>query len=99
MTDTILYTQPNCPYCVMMKTLLDSQQISYQVVDIQQDSTAKTFLKDQGHRTVPQLYANGRHINTADTTSYTGEILNRLINAAYQSNTWLGADSGIEQEI
>ena len=94
-----LYTQPNCGFCDLMKEMLDKVGISYYTIDIKEDEIALAFMKEQGHRTVPQLYANDVHINTnPNTREYTPDELERLIIEA-TSREWPWVDSGIEQGI
>lgn len=76
----ILYTQPACYYCSMMKKMLDELDIRHTVIDIQKDNQAKAFLKNQGHRTVPQLYVDTVHINKKNTEEYTSQELYTIIN-------------------
>lgn len=54
-----IYTKPNCPYCVMAKKHLLDNAIEFAEVDVANDPAALVFLREQGHRTVPQLYQNG----------------------------------------
>ena len=51
-----LYGTPTCTYCVKSKMLLNARGIDYEEVDISQDTSAKQWILEQGHRTVPQLY-------------------------------------------
>ena len=53
-----IYTKPNCPHCVEAKHYLSMHHIGYQEIDIANDGAALRFLLEQGHRTVPQLYAD-----------------------------------------
>tara|TARA_S200002703_G_scaffold31111_1_gene27087 strand:- start:1854 stop:2147 length:294 start_codon:yes stop_codon:yes gene_type:complete len=94
----ILYIQPRCGYCVMMKEMLDFLKYEYTIVDIKNSSEALNFMKEQGHTTVPQLYAYDFHINQKDTYEYTSEELNNLILEA-KGKHWPWQDSGIEQGI
>lgn len=97
----VLYTLPNCPYCDIMKGLLEQTEFSYSVVNVKEDPSAREFLKQQGHRTAPQLYVNGIHINTKNTEEYTAEDLTLLISSVDVITEdvvdWPGIDSGIEQ--
>ena len=52
-------------------------------------------MKEMGHRTVPQLYAYEKHINTKNTQDYTSDELYKLITEAMESWPW--QDSGVEQ--
>ena len=91
----ILYTQPRCTYCEIMKQKLDQTGLNYYTINIQDDPKALAFIKDQGHRTVPQLYAYDKHINEKNTQEYTSDELYKLIIQAMDSWPW--QDSGIEQ--
>lgn len=57
MTLTV-YTKNNCPYCDRAKALLESKGVAYQAVNIEEDQDARTFLLDQGLRSVPQIFNN-----------------------------------------
>lgn len=54
-----LYTKPNCPYCEQAKAWLNKNGIGYKTVDITENELAREMLKEEGHRTVPQIYLNG----------------------------------------
>jgi len=53
-----LYTKTNCPYCTMAKDLLTENNISYHEVNIEEIFTAREFMIENGHKTVPQIYFN-----------------------------------------
>jgi glutaredoxin 3 len=59
MTLTI-YSKANCPFCEMAKKYLQSKNINYQELRIDQDADARQFLLSEGHRSVPQLYLDGK---------------------------------------
>lgn len=50
-----LYTKDNCPYCDGAKTLLNSMAEEYVEIDINEPGV-RDWLKEQGHKTVPQIY-------------------------------------------
>ena len=52
----IVYTKDFCPYCVKAKKYLDSLQIPYVEKNVGLDPDVREWLKNQGHRTVPQIY-------------------------------------------
>jgi len=70
-----LYTQNDCPYCVLIREKLDEWGIEYDVINISYDKDAKLFLKEKGHRTVPQLYYEDIHLNKVDTEAFTLNLL------------------------
>jgi glutaredoxin-like protein NrdH len=53
-----LYSKPACPFCDQAKNYLHSQAVQFEVIDITEDAEAMNFIKEQGHRTVPQIYKN-----------------------------------------
>jgi glutaredoxin 3 len=55
-----VYSKNNCPFCVQAKNLLKLKGIDFQEVKIDEDSDAKEFVLSEGHRTVPQIYKDGR---------------------------------------
>jgi glutaredoxin len=55
-----IYSKNNCPYCVQAKNLLQSKNIEFAEIKIDEDSEAREFIVGQGHRTVPQIYQDGR---------------------------------------
>ena len=51
-----MYSKTVCPYCDQAKALLNSKNIEYKVVNIEEDSEGRNFLVSQGLRSVPQIY-------------------------------------------
>ena len=47
----------------------------FEVVNIKEDVQGLAFLRLKNHRTVPQLYWNGTHLNKVDTLQFTKEML------------------------
>lgn len=70
-----LYTQPRCDYCDMMKMKLKEWGYDFEVVNIKEDVQALAFLRLRNHKTVPQLYWNGTHLNKVDTLQFTKDML------------------------
>lgn len=63
MTDVIVYSKPNCPYCVRAKALLDSYSVSYTEKVVGVDVTREQLLEAAPNaRTVPQIIINGEAI-------------------------------------
>jgi len=52
----ILYSKSNCNFCDRAKNLLNSKNIEFTEVKIDEDSTKREWLISQGHRSVPQIY-------------------------------------------
>lgn len=55
-----VYSKTHCPYCVKAKQYLTNLGIDYEDINIEEDTAAKDFVVAQGHRTVPQIYFQGR---------------------------------------
>jgi glutaredoxin-related protein len=51
-----LYSKPNCPYCDRAKIWFEKNNIAYETIDVLADEAALAFIKEQGHKTVPQIY-------------------------------------------
>lgn len=79
--ELVLYTQPNCMYCDMMKSKLDEWGYKYNVKNIQEDEAARAFIVlDERHKTVPQLYYGYVNVNRdVNTEEYTKEMLSESI--------------------
>ena len=54
-----VYSKNNCPFCEQAKGLLTKKDIPFEVIKIDEDDTAREWLLEQRHRTVPQIYQNG----------------------------------------
>lgn len=55
-----LYSKNNCPFCDRAKNLLRLKGIKFEEVRIDLVPEARQFIIGQGHRTVPQIYDNGK---------------------------------------
>jgi len=55
-----VYSKNNCPFCVQAKNLLKLKGVDYTEVKIDEDASAKDFILAEGHRTVPQIYKDGK---------------------------------------
>lgn len=64
MPEIIIYTTPICPYCVRAKNLFKRKNVEYQEVDVSANILIREEMieKSGGHRTVPQIFINGKHI-------------------------------------
>ena len=56
MKTVTIYTKVNCPYCDRAKALLKLKNIEFEEINLNNKPEIREWLKNQGHRTVPQLY-------------------------------------------
>ena len=70
-----LYTQNGCGYCDLRKMNLKKWGYTFEEINITSSPEHKQFLKARGHKTVPQLYSEGRHLNKMDTIHFTKQML------------------------
>lgn len=55
-----LYTKNNCGYCLQAKALLKNNDIPFEEVNIETNEEARNFVITEGHRTMPQIYKEGK---------------------------------------
>lgn len=55
-----VYSKSNCPFCDRAKMLLTQKGIAFEEVRVDQDPEARDFIVNAGHRTVPQIYKDGK---------------------------------------
>jgi glutaredoxin len=55
-----LYSKPSCPYCDSAEHYLQKNNFEYNKIDVIENAEALAFIKSKGHRTVPQIYYEGR---------------------------------------
>lgn len=55
-----VYSKNNCPFCVQAKNLLKLKNIQFEEINIEEQPEARQFVLEQGHRTVPQIYKDGK---------------------------------------
>lgn len=61
-----VYSKSNCPQCVRAKAILKNMNITYDEINIEEDSEAMNFLLSQGLRSLPQVYAGNELIGGAE---------------------------------
>lgn len=54
-----VYSKNNCPFCDRVKALLESKDIPFKVIKMEDEPTARDFLMEQGLRSVPQIFKDG----------------------------------------
>ena len=55
-----LYSKPLCPYCDGAEHYLKKNGFNYNKIDVTENAEAMEFIKGKGHRTVPQIYKDGK---------------------------------------
>lgn len=51
-----VYSKNHCPFCDQAKALLNKKNIPFNEVKIDENTDARQFIVEAGHRTVPQIY-------------------------------------------
>ena len=61
--EVIVYSTNTCPYCDMMKSFLQQNQISFKEVNVQEDQeAAQKLVETTGQMGVPQTNINGQWV-------------------------------------
>ena len=55
-----VYSKSNCPFCDRAKMLLNQKGVAFEEVRVDLDPEARDFIVNAGHRTVPQIYKDGK---------------------------------------
>ena len=63
-----MYTSTICPYCVRAKSLLKNKGVDVIEYNIQTnpDKVPEMLKRANGHRSVPQIFIDGRHVGGCD---------------------------------
>jgi glutaredoxin 3 len=81
-----VYSKTHCAHCINAKNYLQSRDIRYREVNIDEDAQAREFVMAQGHRTVPQLYVGEQLLVEGGWSGLsklsTEEILQRMQSAS-----------------
>ena len=90
-----LYTQNKCGWCRKLEDALVEWGHEYEVFNISNDIYAKQFMRDKGHKTVPQLYYAGKDVMQGPSENLTSGKLQDNIDRV----EWPSVDSGIEGNL
>ncbi|WP_419419132.1 glutaredoxin 3 [Legionella sp. D16C41] len=67
MANVIIYTTEYCPYCRRAKQLLDSKNVSYKEIRVDEEpGKREEMMAKSGRRTVPQIFINDQAIGGCD---------------------------------
>lgn len=62
-----VYYAPFCPYCGWAKQLLDSKNVSYTMINVNDSAEIRQQMETLSQRTsVPQIFINDQHIGGYD---------------------------------
>lgn len=67
MAEVLIYTKGYCPYCVRAKQLLDSKNVNYVEIAIDEIPAKRDeMIARSGRTTVPQIFINNQHVGGCD---------------------------------
>ncbi|MBY4678910.1 glutaredoxin 3 [Marinobacterium arenosum] len=67
MKDILIYSSAWCPFCVRAKMLLDSKNLSYTELDVDQQPELRREMMERAQRhTVPQIFIGDHHVGGCD---------------------------------
>jgi len=55
-----VYSKAGCGYCYLSKNYLTKNNFEFEEIRIDLDPAQREWIMEQGHRTVPQIYYNGK---------------------------------------
>jgi len=68
MAEIVVYSGPQCPYCVRAKELFKRKGVAFTEYDVKSDTARfeEMLAISSGRRTIPQIFINGQHIGGCD---------------------------------
>ena len=68
MAEIVVYSGPQCPYCVRAKELFKRKGVAFTEYDVKSDVARfeEMLAISNGRRTIPQIFINGQHIGGCD---------------------------------
>lgn len=51
-----VYSKKNCPDCNRAKSILENEEVPFEVIMVDEDEKAFAFLQAEGHKALPQIY-------------------------------------------
>jgi glutaredoxin 3 len=68
LAEVIVYSGPNCPYCVKAKALLDKKNVEYTDFNVKEDFEKFDEMMERtgGRKSIPQIFINGIHVGGCD---------------------------------
>lgn len=68
----VVYTKANCPQCVKVKNELTLRAVDFTEIRVDLKPESREFLIREGHKSVPQIYQDDKHVK--DYTTLSNEI-------------------------
>jgi glutaredoxin 3 len=67
MPDVLIYGTRFCPYCVRARMLLDSKDITYTYIPVDEHKEQRAIMEQRSQRTsVPQIFIDDYHVGGCD---------------------------------
>lgn len=68
MPEILVYSGPNCPYCVRAKALLTRKGAAFTEYNVREDAQRfeEMLARSNGKRTIPQIFIGGVHVGGCD---------------------------------
>lgn len=67
MSNIVIYSSANCPYCDRAKQLFDQKGAKYTEIRVDLDPQQRdVMIERSGRRTVPQIFIDDQHIGGCD---------------------------------
>ena len=67
MPEVVMYCTRFCPYCVRARMLLDSKQVDYTEIPIDEQPERRAEMEQRSQRTsVPQIFIGDEHVGGCD---------------------------------
>lgn len=68
MNEIVIYSSAHCPYCIMAKELLESKNVEYKELRIDEkfEYARESVKKSGGRKTVPQIFIGDYHVGGYD---------------------------------
>lgn len=57
----VVYTKQTCQWCDRLKNWMNDNHMEYEEIDVEKNENALEFIRNQGLRTVPQVFMDGVH--------------------------------------
>ena len=57
--EVVVYSKPGCKNCTLLKMWLDAKEIDYNEVDVTQERSALSKIREAGYSSLPALEING----------------------------------------